>query len=148
MWQFENPLGEGHPDEEDDQLIRELVRKVLKKAEIGSPKTVPLSDLAYQPEKIHAQMEKIAFETAVKYMPKKEINENLCTECGLCAEICPVQAIILSPYPEFGENCITCFQCVKECPEDAVIVDLTPGEELLRAKAKQFDERPFTQIFV
>lgn len=148
MWRCENPLGEDHPDEEDDRLIGELVSGVLEKTAIGSPETLPLIDLAYQPEKVHAEMEKITLETAKGHMPKKEISEELCTECGVCAEICPVQAIILSPYPEFSENCICCFQCVRNCPEEAVIADLTPAEERIRIRAKQFDERPLTQIFV
>lgn len=147
MWRCQNPLGEGHPNEEDDRLIRALVNGVLKKTGAGSPEVVSLSDLAYQPEKVHAEMEKMTLEKAKEHMPKKEINEELCTECGVCAEICPVQAIILSPYPKFGENCICCFQCVRDCPEEAIIADLTPVAERIRDKAKQFDERPFTQIF-
>jgi len=148
MWQCQNPLGEGHPDEEDDRLIRALVNGVLKKMEAGSSEVVSLSDLAYQPEKVHAEMEKMTFAKAKGHMPKKEINEELCTECGVCAEICPVQAIILSPYPKFGENCICCFQCVQNCPEEAIIADLSPVEKLIRGKAKQFHERPFTKIFL
>ena len=148
MWQCENPLGEGHPDEEDDRFIRKLVSGVLKKTATRAPETVALSDLAYQPEKVHAEMEKMSLETAKAYLPKKEVSVELCTECGVCAEICPVQAIKLSPYPEFGENCICCFQCVRGCPEEAVIADLTPAEERIRGRAKQFNERPFTQIFL
>ncbi|HLA28331.1 MAG TPA: EFR1 family ferrodoxin [Syntrophales bacterium] len=148
MWRCENPLGEGHPDEEDDRLIQELVTGVLKKMAAKTPEAVSLSDLAYQPEKVHAEMGKMTLETAKGHMPKKEINEELCTECRVCAEICPVQAIILSPYPEFGENCICCFQCVRDCPEEAIIADLTLMEERIRSRAKQFNEHPVTQIFV
>lgn len=53
MWPCENPLGEGHPDEEDDRFIRKLVSGVLKKTETRAAETVALSDLAYQPEKVH-----------------------------------------------------------------------------------------------
>lgn len=148
MWQCENPLGEGHPDEEDDQLIQELVTGVLKKIATGSAEAISLSDLAYQTEKVHSEMEKMTLEIAKGRMPKKAINEDLCTECGVCSETCPVQAIMLSPYPEFGENCIYCFQCVRDCPEKAIIADLTLMGEHIKGRAKQLNERPFTQIFV
>lgn len=148
MWRSENPLGEGHPNEEDDRIIKELVNRVLKKIAAGSPEAIPLSELAYQSKEVHAEMEKMTLEIAKGHMPKREINKDLCTECGVCAEICPVQAIMLSPYPEFGENCICCFQCVQNCPEEAITTDFTLTEERIRGRAKQFNERPFTQIFI
>ena len=64
MWRCENPLGESHPDEEDDRLIRELVSGVLKKMGSESPEAMTLSDLAYQTEKVHAEMAKMSLETA------------------------------------------------------------------------------------
>jgi len=148
MWRCENPLGKGHPDEEDDRLIRKLVREVLKKAAAGSAESLSLSDLAYQTEKVHAEMEKMTLETVRLNMPNKELSEELCTECEVCAETCPVQTITLSPYPEFGDNCIFCFQCVRNCPEEAITTDLTLSEERIRMRAKQFEEHPPTQIFI
>lgn len=125
MWRSKNPLGEGHPDQEDERLIRTLVSGVLKKKAAGSPETIALSDLAYQPEEVYAKMGKMTLEIAKEQMPKKMIQEELCTECRICEKICPVQAITLSPYPKIGENCIYCFQCVRNCPENAVSADLT-----------------------
>ena len=90
----------------------------------------------------------MSLETAKAYMPKKEVNGELCSECRVCAEICPVQAITLTPYPEFGENCICCFQCVRDCPDEDIIADLTPTEKRIIVRAEQFEERPFTQIFL
>ncbi|MCF8070607.1 MAG: EFR1 family ferrodoxin [Desulfobacterales bacterium] len=148
MQQSENPLGSGHPDKEDDNLIQDLVNSVLKKMAEEAPEAIALSDLAYQPEKVHAEMEKMTLETARGHLPKKEINEALCTECRVCSETCPVQAITLSPYPEFGKNCICCFQCMRACPEGAIEADLSPMEDRIKGKAKQFDEHPLTQIFV
>jgi NAD-dependent dihydropyrimidine dehydrogenase PreA subunit/flavodoxin len=146
--QFENPLGEGHPNEVDDRLIRELVRRVLKKTSDGFSETISLSTLAYQSEKAHAEMEKMSLETAKGHMPKKELIEDKCSQCKICEENCPVQSIKLSPYPEFGANCICCYQCVRVCPEEAIQADLTVLEERIRGRAKQFAEHPPTQIFV
>ena len=148
MWRCDNPLGEGHPDEGDEKRIRELVAGVLKKTGVEPSEGISLSDLAYQPETVHGEMEKVTLETAKAHMPGKAVDEGRCTECGVCEEICPVQAITLSPYPEFGRRCICCFQCVRGCPEAAILADLSPVEARIRSRAEQLKEHPLTKIWV
>jgi formate hydrogenlyase subunit 6/NADH:ubiquinone oxidoreductase subunit I len=70
-----------------------------------------------------------------------------CTTCGLCAETCPVEAVTLSPYPEFGPNCIHCYNCVRLCPEQAIAADLSQVHQRIRARAVQMGENPLSQIF-
>jgi len=46
-----------------------------------------------------------------------------CTQCGVCAEVCPVDAIEETDdgyYEVDEETCISCMVCVEECPEDAM----------------------------
>lgn len=148
MWRSDAPLGKGHPNADDDQIIRDLVGKVLKKADQPPLSGLALSDLAYQPQNLQAEMEKVTLEAAKGHMPKKTVDENLCTQCGICAEICPVQTITLSPLPAFGKDCICCFNCVRECPETAILADLAPLENRIRGRAAQLAELPFTKVFV
>ncbi len=43
-----------------------------------------------------------------------------CTNCGLCAEQCPAQAIPLDNLRKTdGEKCISCMRCVVRCPQRA-----------------------------
>lgn len=147
MWRSDSPLGKGHPNAEDDQMIRELVGRVLKNAGQSPVSGPSLSDLAYQPENLQTEMAKVTLEAAKGHMPKKTVDEKLCTQCGICAEICPVQTITLSPLPEFGKDCICCFKCVRECPETAILADLEPVEKRIRGRAAQLAEQPFTKIF-
>ncbi len=56
----------------------------------------------------------------------------LCVACGLCAKICPPQAITIVPYEEAGGTrypkefvidelrCIFCGYCQEACPKDAI----------------------------
>ena len=44
-----------------------------------------------------------------------------CSSCGICAEVCPADAITLASVPEFlDEKCIQCFCCIKLCPNGAL----------------------------
>jgi adenylylsulfate reductase subunit B len=59
-----------------------------------------------------------------------------CTGCGICADICPEDAIKMTrdmAYPEsVPGKCDGCMTCLKECPFDALEV-----EELLSSVSYQ-----------
>jgi ferredoxin len=149
MWRFENPLGENHPDEMDDRLVTDLVERVVDKFSAASPvPALPLEMLAYQPPQAFAEMSKVVFAKAKTNMPAKQVDEELCTQCGVCAEECPVAAIALTPYPEFADNCICCFKCVRICPEDAFTNDLSMLDTRIRERARTMDEHPKTEMFM
>ena len=53
-------------------------------------------------------------------VPFKPKAKNSCTQCGLCAEKCPVQAIPKDNLPSVDEmKCISCMRCVSDCPQQA-----------------------------
>jgi uncharacterized protein (DUF362 family)/NAD-dependent dihydropyrimidine dehydrogenase PreA subunit len=51
---------------------------------------------------------------------------NRCGTCGACARACPARAIVLSPYPEVGAECIRCYACHENCPHGAMNLKLNP----------------------
>jgi ferredoxin len=56
---------------------------------------------------------------SLSYTVKSVVNRSLCTYCGLCGRICPVQCISEELYFDFGA-CTLCTECEKQCPEKAI----------------------------
>ena len=67
---------------------------------------------------IHPTLEKI--ETITTPVPK--VDEEKCTRCGKCAEICQFKAIVLigETVLTFHELCHSCGGCLEACPEGAI----------------------------
>jgi len=147
MWQLEDPLGKGHPDNRDDRMIEELAAHVNRKMHEDNPKELALSDLTYQTKENHAEMEKISLQTAKAHMPERSIDTQLCNQCQVCSDVCPVDAVTFAPYPEFEDGCVFCFTCMKKCPEQAITADISAIWQRIRDRAAFFSERPHTQIF-
>jgi ferredoxin/flavodoxin len=149
MWQMKDPLGHNHPDEKDDEMIREMTTGIMKKLSTGSNGSINLSALAYYPAEIAAEMEKTTLKKAKTLMPKRKVDEDACTECKECSSACPTDSISFNPYPEFEKNCIFCFNCVRVCPEDAIRADFSKAETRIRARAEQFKRDPaFTDFYI
>ncbi len=148
MWQLEDSLGKGHPDAGDDQMIKKLVNHVHQKLDENKPEGIELSDLAYQTKENHAEMEKVSLQVAKAHMPERIIDTGLCNQCQVCSEVCPMDVVTFTPYPEFGDGCTFCFNCMKKCPEQAIKADLSEVWMRIKDRAKFFSERPLSQIFL
>lgn len=109
--------------EEDVQVLGEAVEDVRKV--FALPKSASRIDFRL-PEWMRSPMRK-----SLNSFPR--LNPELCTSCGQCAGICPVQAITLRGEPTHGgtvnkDTCISCFCCLEVCPEKAI--DIVPGRLL------------------
>jgi NAD-dependent dihydropyrimidine dehydrogenase PreA subunit len=53
-----------------------------------------------------------------------KIDEETCTACGACAEVCPVDAITVDESAKIdAELCSECGACVDECPVEAISLE-------------------------
>lgn len=51
------------------------------------------------------------------------INTDLCTACGLCADVCPEEAIDqIGIYTIKQDLCTACGICQQDCPSGAIIL--------------------------
>ncbi|UCE53956.1 MAG: EFR1 family ferrodoxin [Desulfobacterales bacterium] len=67
---------------------------------------------------------------------------NECTQCGICAEGCPVGAIDSENSNLIDkEKCITCCACIKNCPENARTMKTGLVKEAAMQLNKQYKER-------
>ncbi len=147
MWSADGPVGEGHPDEADKQQVRDLADRLLADGKAGTLTALPLETLDYQPADLAAES-KAKLDKPWMVMPKT-VNEETCTQCGECAEACPVAAVSLDPYPVFSDACFDCFTCVRVCPEEAIEpkVPLAKIEEMIRKRVATLNELPLTEIY-
>ncbi|MBU1169038.1 MAG: ferredoxin family protein [Proteobacteria bacterium] len=148
MWSSENPAGFGHPDRKDRELLLNLLENLMASFEAGTMADLDTDVLDYQPAELAMGIKERINDPLVP-MPKR-VNQDACTQCGLCAETCPVSAIALSPFPEFLSSCFGCFSCVKECPEGAIepSVPLTQVETMIQTRIETIGETPGTRMFM
>ena len=144
MWTDESPVGQGHPDADDDRQIRNLVDRLTT----ANASSLSLDALDCLSADDSGEVKK-KLDNPWQNVPKA-IDEEKCTQCGTCVEVCPVGAVALDPLPVFDAKCFDCFNCVRECPESAIVspMDFDALHDKIRKRAKKFNEKPATQIFV
>lgn len=111
------------PDEDEFEdfksFIKQIDEAVLLIASGVRPKRVKVSIGFYN------YILPVAARTAARDdMGVKHVDEELCTECGICKNVCPYGAIELSPKPLFDQHrCYGCWACYNKCPELAIYTD-------------------------
>ena len=77
----------------------------------------------------------------MKYCPEEEFSKQLCTGCGLCAEVCPSGAVSMSEgIPAFRKDrCIECGHCGVYCPVNAYGLD-SFGSDFTPAEPKELKD--------
>lgn len=97
----------GRPDDGDARELKAYAEKILEKIKTGTAGSEPKVP-GNRPYKKAG---------GAGMVPKATKG---CTECGLCAKQCPVQAIDPNDVKKTDAGtCISCMRCVAKCPNDA-----------------------------
>jgi len=147
MWCASQPLASGHPDKEDLTQINLLVDEVIRTLKMEEVVPLDMTVLDYLSPALRADAVSKNLKAVKAAMPPLAVNEQCCLQCGECAEICPVAAITLSPFPILADNCVLCLQCVRSCPQEAFIFNGDTVATRIAAMADHSDEEKVTKIF-
>ncbi len=125
----------GRPDRADRDQLAAFAGKINHKLESGDLKKPVIS--GNRPYKKAG---------SVGLVPKAG---SACTECGLCAKQCPMQAIDPNaPKTTDGKKCISCMRCVSICPQKARKVNGVMVSVAALAIKKACTEHKENELFI
>lgn len=103
-------VAHGRPDAADQEKMKEFAEKVSQKIKDAE------NAAAFSPLSIKGNFPYREY-NGVPFKPQAS---KACTQCGLCAESCPVKAIPADhPDQTDSDLCISCMRCIKVCPAGA-----------------------------
>lgn len=143
---FSRVLAQNRPDEKDMAIVSDFAGQIYKKLTGGDAmKAVAVKgNRPYRPYYM-PRNENDAPVDIRKVTPKT--NDN-CTDCKLCANVCPMGSIDFEDVSKFNGICIKCGACVKKCPAEAKYYD---DKDYLRHKQELevgFAARREPEIFI
>lgn len=113
-----------------DSIIEKL--KTGKKIEKRKLKTDILAKLSKPSKKSQAKKE----------FGIQNVNTSLCTECKVCVNGCPYNAISMNPKPVFDhEKCAGCWFCYNHCKQKAIYTPKFKGEYQYSSPNKQMKQK-------
>lgn len=145
-WNAPQPLATGHPTANELHLVCQLVNQVQKKLS-DVPAPLKLEDLNYLSERMQQSSAAKTLALVKAALPPLLVDETLCTQCGSCAQYCPMNCIQLHPYPILGGDCIRCLQCMRNCPEQAFMLDPTALQQRIVELSRLSDEAQESRFF-
>ncbi|SIO15025.1 EFR1 family ferrodoxin [Halodesulfovibrio marinisediminis] len=137
----ETPIAEGRPNKDDLAHAEDFGRSISKKLEAVSFSS-QLSDIEVPGVRPYGGV------TTLWNVDFIAVND-LCIQCGVCAEICPVGAIASQDYTLIDqEKCITCCACIKNCPQSARAIKPSPVKDASIRLNKLFQEPKQPEVYL
>jgi len=126
-WSFYKRSLKGGGEEQDLEILEQLALLMKNGSLCALGRTAPnplLSTLRLFRDEYLAHIKERRCPAGVcRSLVRPWINPELCKACGLCARVCPAEAINGEkgvPYEIDLEKCCDCLRCLKECPFNAI----------------------------
>jgi NADH:ubiquinone oxidoreductase subunit F (NADH-binding)/(2Fe-2S) ferredoxin/NAD-dependent dihydropyrimidine dehydrogenase PreA subunit len=127
MLELLQKITEGRGEEQDLEILEQLALLMKNGSLCALGRTAPnplLSTLRLFRNEYLAHIKERRCPAGVcRSLVRPWINPELCKACGLCARVCPAEAINGEkgvPYEIDLEKCCDCLRCLKECPFNAI----------------------------
>jgi NADH-quinone oxidoreductase subunit F/NAD(P)H dehydrogenase (quinone)/NADP-reducing hydrogenase subunit HndC len=127
MLQVLEKITRGEGKDGDIELLEELSEVIKEGALCGLGQTGPnpvLSTLQYFRDEYEAHIyEKRCPAKRCAALLRFEVDQDVCTKCGICFKNCPSEAIAWKkkePAYIDKSKCIKCMTCFSNCPADAI----------------------------
>lgn len=146
---FTDKVGSGRPDDKDAGEMRAFAEKTMETASAGAQVIDGLPDIKvkgdpdapyYTPRKQDGSPAKF-----LKAFPK--VITEKCTNCGICADVCPEGSISHDDVKVMDGICIKCQACVRKCPEHARYFDDVDFLSHVRMLEENFTDRKENDFF-
>ncbi len=111
---YTNKVATGRPDRDDLEAARDFGARI-------NAKLATLKDISAV-SRLMVKGNSPYKDRAPQLLIAPKINQS-CTQCGMCAEQCPMQAINWNNFNDIDAGkCILCCSCVKRCPVSAISI--------------------------
>ncbi len=143
---FSNILGKDRPDRRDMAIVDKFANKIYEKLadEKDFGPVLIKGDRPYRKYYMPKNEEGASVDIR-KVTPKT--NDN-CTDCKLCAEICPMGSIDYDDVSKLRGICIKCGACIKKCPSGAKYFDDEDYLRHMRELEVEFAARREPELFL
>jgi len=137
----DEPIAAGRPDAADINTAISFSNKIMVKLkEMRDTKNICIIDVPGT----------TPYKDGVGSIPvTPHVDQNLCTNCGLCISKCPAGAISIEDHLSMDvERCIFCCACIKICPENAVCITAPPLLEKRQWLHQNYAQRKDPEIYL
>lgn len=110
-----------HSEERQKEFFEEAKKTISIITNTVEKNETNLTKDTFEKRRIKSEKFNNDFRNNVNESDKSFYAEDTCTNCGICAQVCPVNNIILvEGKPNWQHKCQQCLACINYCPEKCI----------------------------